>query len=53
MWLVGILVPRLGIEPGPLAVRVWSPNHLTTREFPLFLDFKIVIQGMEVGCEST
>ena len=29
----GILVPRPGIEPGPLAVKVWSPNHWTTREF--------------------
>ena len=29
-----ILVPRPGIEPGPSAVRPWSPNHRTTREFP-------------------
>ena len=24
---IGILVPWPGIEPRPLAVRVWSPNH--------------------------
>ena len=30
----GILVPRPGIEPGPSAVRAWSPNHWTAREFP-------------------
>ena len=29
-----ILVPWLGIEPGSLAVRAWSPNHWTAREFP-------------------
>ena len=30
----GILVPRPGIDPGPLAVRARSPNHWTAREFP-------------------
>ena len=30
-----ILVPSPGIEPGPLAVKAWSPNHGTFREFPL------------------
>ena len=29
------LVSQPGIEPGPLAVEVESPNHWTTREFPL------------------
>ena len=29
-----ILVPRPGIEPGPLAVDAWSPNHWVAREFP-------------------
>ena len=29
-----ILVPRPGIEPRPTAVKVLSPNHWTTREFP-------------------
>ena len=28
----GILVPQSGIEPGPLAVEVQSPNHWTIRE---------------------
>ena len=37
----GILVPRPGIEPGPSAVKTWSPNHWTTREFPLFLSFTL------------
>ena len=30
----GILVPQLDIEPVPSAVKVWSPNHWTAREFP-------------------
>ena len=34
----GILVPRPRIGPTPWAVQAWSPNHWTTREFPLFLD---------------
>ena len=29
-----IFVPQPAIEPGPLAVEVWSPNHWTAREFP-------------------
>ena len=29
-----ILVPRPGIEPGPSAVKAWTPNHWTAREFP-------------------
>ena len=32
----GILVPRPGIKFEPEAVKAWSPNHWTTREFPLF-----------------
>ena len=30
----GILVPRPGIEPRPMAVKALSPNRWTTREFP-------------------
>ena len=30
----GILVPRPGIKLKPLAVKAWSPNHWTAREFP-------------------
>ena len=30
----GILIPWLGVEPVPLAVKVWNPSHWTTREFP-------------------
>ena len=30
----GILVPQPGIERRPLAVKAWSPNHWTFREFP-------------------
>ena len=33
----GILVPRPGIESGPLAVKVPRPNHRTTREFPTII----------------
>ena len=29
-----VLVPQPEIEPGPLAMRVWSPNHWTAKEFP-------------------
>ena len=37
----GILVPGPGIEPGPSAVKALSPNHWTTREFPIFLITKL------------
>ena len=30
-----IFVPQLGIEPGSSVVNVQSPNHWTTREFPI------------------
>ena len=30
----GILVPWPGIESGHPAVKAWSPNHWTAREFP-------------------
>ena len=30
----GILVLQPGIKPRPLAVRAWSPDHWTAREFP-------------------
>ena len=33
-----ILAPRPGIDPGPSAMQVWSPNHWTVREFPENLD---------------
>ena len=29
-----ILVPCPGIEPVPLAVEMWHPNHCTAREVP-------------------
>ena len=35
-----ILVPWLGTEPGPTAVKSWSPNHRTAREFPGMSFFK-------------
>ena len=38
----GILVPGPGIEPGTLAVEAWSPNHWTTREFPVVLFLKAI-----------
>ena len=42
----GILVPRPGIEPQPLAVRVWSPNHCTAGEFPkLYFGIILELQG--------
>ena len=36
----GILVPWPGIEPGPSAVKVLSPNHWTIREFPCIWIFE-------------
>ena len=36
----GILVSQPGTEPGALAVKSWSPNHLTAREFRIFLNSK-------------
>ena len=36
----GILVPWPEIKPGPLAVKAWSPNHSTTREFPSVVSFE-------------
>ena len=45
IWLLctacGIIVPWLGIEPWPSAVKVQSPNHWTTREFPYYNDHPI------------
>ena len=35
----GILVPPPGIKPGPLAIKAWSPNHWTAREFLRLLSF--------------
>ena len=32
---MGSLVPQPGIEPMPPIVKAWSPNHWTTREFPI------------------
>ena len=32
----GILVLQPQMEPRPLGVKAWSPNHWTTREFPIF-----------------
>ena len=37
-----ILVPQLGIEPTPLAVKAWSPNHWTTREVPNASHFNLI-----------
>ena len=39
----GILVPQPGIELGPSAVKVPSPNHWTIRQFPTANVFERVI----------
>ena len=39
----GILVPWPGIELAPLAVKPWSPNHWTVREFPELSTLKLWI----------
>ena len=50
-----ILVPQPGIEPSPLCVRLWGPNHWTTREFPLvvLLDTGSVVPGEGAGQTSS
>ena len=40
-----ILVLQPGVKPGPLAVRVWSSNHWTAREFSDLSDLE-----MALGC---
>ena len=44
----GIVGPQLGIQPGLSAVKVLSPNHWTTREFPAkyyFTFLKLIFIG--------
>ena len=43
--MAGILAPRTGIEPMPLAVEAQNLNHWTTREFPLPSVF-----GLQTSC---
>ena len=38
----GILVPQLGVGPGPSAVKAPSPNHWTAREFPYIYDIFLI-----------
>ena len=35
-------------EPGPLAVRAWSPNHWTTREFPKLYFLRLNMSDSEL-----
>ena len=42
MWACGILVPRPGIEPRPLAVRGRSLNYWAAREVPLIFSLNTV-----------
>ena len=37
-----ISLSRPGIKPGASAVKVWSPNHWATREFPLSIIFNVL-----------
>ena len=43
----GILFPWSGIEPIPPAVKVWSPNYRTAREFPInsFILLKVTLNS--------
>ena len=34
MW---VIVPQPRIKPRPPAVEAWSPNHWTTKEFPILV----------------
>ena len=42
----GTLTPQWGIELGPSAVRAWSPNHWTAREFPGKFKHKKMFSGL-------
>ena len=33
----GILLPQPGVEPEPLSVKAWNPNHWIARKFPVFI----------------
>ena len=44
----GILVPWPEIEPASSAVRAWSPNHWTTREFSVSISFARNIHSIVV-----
>ena len=45
-----ILIPQPGIEPGPQAVRLPSPNHLTAREFLIpYLSMKVKVLVTQSG----
>ena len=44
----GILVLSPGVEPMPLAVKAWCPNHWTTRKFHLRLFFQKFFKN--IGC---
>ena len=48
----GILVPPAGVEPGPSAVREWSPNRWTAREFPKAFHF-IIILDLQKSCSNS
>ena len=51
----GILVPRSGIEPVPLAVKAQSPNHWTTKKSPglCFLCLLLAAVGLDTGSLPT
>ena len=49
----GILFPWPGIKPEPSAVKVWSSNHWTAREFPQMLLLNQVCQGKTETQSST
>ena len=45
-----ILIPQPGIEPGPQAVRLPSPNDLTAREFlSPYLSMKVKVLVTQLG----
>ena len=50
MWLAGS-----GMEPGPSEVRVPSPNHWTTREFPTWstLNISYTFYNFREFCQGT
>ena len=48
-----ILIPRPGIEPGPSAVKVQSPNHWTAREYPATALFLTAHNWKKLTCPST
>ena len=48
----GILASKPGIEPGSSTIRVWIPNHWTTREFPTLINIVVAQYPWGIGSST-